>query len=65
MCTCTGEGTPPTEEMVTELAAAGVSEIRIVYDNDPSGRDGAIKAQHALVKGGIKARVGSKGAGPA
>ncbi len=55
ICLCGGEGAAPTGELVAELRAAGVAEVRVVYDRDDKGRAGAPKAVAALQEGGIVA----------
>jgi hypothetical protein len=55
VCTCSGEGTAPTDDMVRELVAAGLNGLSVVYDRDSAGRDGALAAVEALRAGGLEA----------
>ena len=55
ICLCAGEGTAPSQELTEELKAAGIMEIRVVYDRDEEGRLGAQKAVNAFQKADVKA----------
>ena len=55
ICLCGGEGAAPTPELVASLLAAGVTEIRVIYDLDDKGRAGAPKTVAALEAGAIDA----------
>ena len=55
VCLC-GEGTPPTPELVAELAAAGFTTAKVVYDLDEAGRKGAAVAAAALRAAGLRPR---------
>ncbi len=53
VCLCGGEGAAPTPELIAELVNAGVTEVRVVYDRDDKGRDGAPRTVAALQAGGV------------
>lgn len=57
VCLCAGEGTPPSREMVSELRRAGFESVRIVYDLDKAGREGALKVRQAIAAAGMEATV--------
>lgn len=53
----TGEGTPPSAEMVEELKQFNWAweRVRVVYDRDPTGEEGARRTVLALREAGIEA----------
>ncbi|MGD1149122.1 MAG: hypothetical protein ABR961_14370 [Thermoanaerobaculaceae bacterium] len=55
VCTCGGEGTPPSPAMVAELRDAGFRRVRVIFDRDDEGRNGARLAVEALRAGGLEA----------
>ena len=57
VCLCAGEGTPPTPELVAELAASGFTRVSVVYDLDDAGRNGAPLVVEALRAGGVDAQA--------
>ncbi len=57
VCVGGGEATAPTTEMIAQLLDAGVKLVRIAYDRDSTGREGAQKAASALREGGLPAVV--------
>jgi hypothetical protein len=55
VCLAAGEGTVPDPDLVSELRKTGISRMRVVYDLDRAGRQGARRVVDALVSGGIDA----------
>ena len=55
VCTGSGEGTPPTADLVRELCEAGVKRVAVVFDLDGPGREGAPKAVEVLRAAGLDA----------
>ncbi|MDP9379796.1 MAG: AAA family ATPase [Chloroflexota bacterium] len=55
VCVGGGESTPPTPDMVAQLAAGGVKLVRVAYNRDEAGQAGAQKAAVALREGGLRA----------
>ncbi|MFC1482292.1 toprim domain-containing protein [Myxococcota bacterium] len=55
VCTCAGEGTAPTRDMIADLTEAGARQVAVVFDNDDEGRKGAVSAVAALRAGGLEA----------
>lgn len=55
VCICAGEGTAPTAALVAELQAAGIVDVRVVFDLDDKGSAGAFKTVTMLEAGGVHA----------
>ena len=67
-CLAGGEGAQLTTELIQQIAAASPRVVRVAYDRDPTGLNGARKAVAQLRAGGIEAvalelpeKVGDKG----
>lgn len=52
VCLCRGEATVPSPEQANALTALGRS-IRVVYDRDDTGREGAVKSAGVLREAGV------------